>query len=179
MKHQMRRGGSSHLQSLAVVAEGSRNVTESQIQPTIDIASDRPDGCAALADYRCRMRIEQSIRDDKSGGWNWEDSSLTEPIHSDRLSLVMATATLYTLTEGTLVADHGHRRELDPHDHRRLSYFQIGLRSFQRCLSHGLRLRLQLALDPRPDPDPVAPYGIPFRLFGRFTWIPASIPAGC
>jgi hypothetical protein len=40
-------------------------------------------------------------------------------------------------------------------------------------------LRLRLFLDPRPDPDLVTAYGIPFLTFGRFTWIPASRPAGC
>lgn len=181
-------GSLLHLADVRLLGEGGEKIGPLHIhmalapEPATEpwyIASDRSDGCAVLADYRCRMRIEQSIRDDKSGGWNWEDSPLTQPVHSDRLGLIMATATLYTLTEGTLVADQGHRDELDPHDSRRLSYFQIGLRSFHRCLSHGRRLRLQLALDPRPDPDPVAPYGIPFQLFGRFTWIPASIPAGC
>jgi len=143
------------------------------------LASDRLGGCAVIADYGCRMRIEQSFRDDKSGGWNWEDSPLTEPIQTDRLTLIMAVATLYTVTEGTHLADHGHRQELDPHDSRGLSYFQIGLRSFQRLLSQGRRLRLRLFLDPCPDPDPVSAYGIPFPLFGSFTWIPASRPAGC
>ncbi|MEO8084499.1 MAG: hypothetical protein ABI780_11805 [Ardenticatenales bacterium] len=96
----------------------------------------------------------------------------------ERLSLIMATATLYALTEGTFLADNGRRLEIDPHDDRGLSYFQIGLRSFQHCLSQGRRLRLRIHLDPRPDPDPVAPYGIPFRLFGLVKWLPASVPAG-
>lgn len=177
-----------HLADVCLLGEGGErigplhvHITQAPAPATEPwyIASDRPDCCAALANYRCRMRIEQSIRDDKSGGWHWEDSPLTEPIQSDRLSLIMATATLYTLTEGTLLADNGQRLELDPHDERGLSYFQIGLRSFQRCLAQSRRLRLRLHLDPRPDPDPVAPYGIPFRLFGTFTWIPASVPAGC
>lgn len=143
------------------------------------LAGNSPHGCTALANYRCRYNIEHSIRDDKSGGWNWEDSPLTLPDEAHRLCLIMAVATLYVVTEGTLVADRGQRRELDPHDERGLSYFQIGLRSIQRLLSQGRQLRLRLSLDPRPDPDPVRAYGIPFRLFGIFDWIPASRPAGC
>jgi Transposase DDE domain len=143
------------------------------------LASDSPHGCAALAGYRCRYNIEHSIRDDKSGGWNWELSPLTDPIQADRLCLIMAVATLYVVTEGTFVSDRGHRLELDPHDTRGLSYFQIGLRSIQRLISQGRRLPLRLFLDPRPDPDPVTAYGIPFRLFGTFTWLPATRPAGC
>lgn len=143
------------------------------------LASDNPDGCTVLAHYRCRFHIEHSLRDDKSGGWDWEVSPLTKPAQVDRLCLIMAVATLYTVTEGTSLADDGYRLELDPHDTRGLSYFQIGLRSFQRLLARGRQLRLRLHLDPRPDPDPVSAYGIPFPLFGRITWIPGSIPAGC
>jgi Transposase DDE domain len=143
------------------------------------LASDSPHSFQVLAHYRCRFHIEHSFRDDKSGGWNWEASPLSSPIQTHRLCLVLAVATLYVVTEGTFLADHGRRQELDPHDARGLSYFQIGLRSFQRLLSQGRRLRLRLGLDPRPDPDPVRAYGVPFLLFGRFTWIPATIPAGC
>jgi hypothetical protein len=91
----------------------------------------------------------------------------------------MAVATLYTLTEGTWLADRGRRSEVDPQDERGLSYFQIGLRSFQRMLASGRRLARRLGLSPRPDPDPVSAYGVPFRLFNAFQWIPASRPAGC
>lgn len=143
------------------------------------LASDQPYGYAALAQYRCRFHIEFSFRDDKSGGWDWEASPLRTPDEVDRLCLVMAVATLYAVTEGTLIADAGRRAELDPHDTRGLSYFQIGCRHFQRLLSQGRRLRLRLKLPPKPDPEPVSAYGVPFRLFGSFTWLPASRPAGC
>lgn len=132
-----------------------------------------------LANYRCRFHIEHSIRDDKSGGWNWEASPLIRPGQTQRLCLIMAVATLYVVTEGTFLADRGQRQEIDPHDSRRLSYFQLGLRSLQRSLALGQRLRLRLHLDPRPDPDPVRAYGIPFSLFGGLTWIPGVIPAAC
>ena len=144
------------------------------------LVTNRPTGgYDVIADYALRAGIEASFRDDKSGGWNWEDSQLTDPCEVDRLCLVMAVATLYSVTEGTMIADSGRREELDPHDSRGLSYFQIGLRSFQRNLAQGLRLRLRLHLDPRPDPQPVSPYGIPFLLSRRIRWLPATIPAGC
>jgi hypothetical protein len=143
------------------------------------LASTSDSGCRALANYRCRFQIEHSIKDDKSGGWNWEQSPLVQPVQSDRLCLVMAVATLYTLTEGTFLADQGRRAELDPHDERQLSYFQLGRRHYQRLLSLGRRLPLRLRLDPRPDHDPVTAFGIPFRLFETFEWVPASRPAGC
>ncbi len=49
----------------------------------------------------------------------------------------MAVATLYTLTEGTFLADHGQRHEIDPRDERGLSYFQLGLRAFQHATRRG------------------------------------------
>lgn len=177
-----------HLSEVYLLGEGGKPVGPLHIhialapEPAKEpwyLASDSADSYGALANYRCRMQIEASFRDDKSGGWDWEASPLTQPTQVDRLCLIMAVATLYTLTEGTFLADHGKRQELDPHDSRGLSYFQIGLRSFQRLISRGHKLRLRIALDPRPDPDPVTAYGIPFRVFGRFTWIPASRPAGC
>lgn len=177
-----------HLADVRLLGEGAEKIGPLQVhmsrapEPAAEawyLASDCPYGCSVLANYRCRFHIEHSLRDDKSGGWDWEASPLTEPAQVDRLCLVMAVATLYTVTEGTLLADRGQRQELDPHAQRGLSYFQLGLRSFQRFLAFGRRLRLRLHLDPRPDPHPVCPYGIPFPLFGCFTWIPASIPAGC
>lgn len=68
----------------------------------------------------------------------------------------MAVATLYAVTEGALLAHSGRRAELDPHDTRGLSYFQIGCRHIQRLLFQGRRLRLHLYLPPTPDPDPVS-----------------------
>lgn len=177
-----------HLADVRLLGEGGERIGPLHVYITLApepategwyLASDRPHGYRALADYRCRMHIEHSFRDDKSGGWNWEASPLIKPCQVDRLCLIMAVATLFVVTEGTFLADHGHRQELDPHDTRGLSYFQIGLRSIQRLLSQGRKLRLRLFLDPRPDPDPVTAYGIPFKLCGIFTWIPATRPAGC
>mgnify|MGYP000873751010 CR=1 FL=1 len=143
------------------------------------LASDQAGSYAATADYRCRMQIEASFRDDKSGGWNWEDSPLTRPDQVERLCLAMAVATLFAVPEGTLLADAGRRQEIDPHDSRGLSYFQIGVRSVQQLLSLGRRLKLRLKISPKVDPDPVSAYGIPFPLYGGFRWVPASRPAGC
>ena len=177
-----------HLADVRLLGEGGERIGPLHVHialapsPADDpwyLASNSPHSYQALANYRCRFNIEHSIKDDKSGGWNWEDSPLTQPEQAHRMCLIMAVATLYTVTEGISLADHGRRKELDPHDTRGLSYFQIGLRSFQRLLSQGRQLRLRLWLDPRPDPDPVSAYGIPFRLFGIFDWIPASRPAGC
>lgn len=138
------------------------------------IASNRRDGCAVLADYRCRMNIEHSFKDDKSGGFDWERSRLAEPLQVERMLLILAVATLYLVSEGTFVVNAGQRPHIDPHTKRGLSYLKIGLRAIHHAVHLGRRLMLHLHLDPRPDPDPVSPYGIPFKLFGRFEFIPSS-----
>jgi hypothetical protein len=145
------------------------------------LATNRDAAYTIVADYSLRAGIEAGFKDDKSGGWNWETSPLTQPVQVDRLCLVMAVATLYSVTEGVFLVESGRREELDPHDSRGLSYFKLGLRSFQHLLAHGRRLRLRLHLDPGPDPEPVTTYGIPFLIGNWLRWIPApsSVPAGC
>lgn len=142
------------------------------------IASDRPDGCAVIAAYAMRMSIEHSFRDDKSGGFDWEDSHLVEPEQVDRLLLVMAVATLYLVSLGVAIVEDGLRKLYDPHSQRGLSYFQIGLRVILATLAQGRRIRLRLDLSPAPDPEPLSHYEIPFAILGRFTWLPGHVPAG-
>lgn len=151
--------------------------------PHLDVASY----CApfirhALAGWRgCHvlLAIDHSFRDDKSGALGWEDSHLDSVQQVERMSLVMAVAVLYLVSEGTFLVNAGRRAEIDPHRRRGLSYLQLGLRAFHQALTASRRIKLQLRLDPRPDPDPVCPYGIPFPVFGRFTWRPSSArPAG-
>lgn len=144
------------------------------------LVSDCPDTLNVLADYRCRMQIDHSFKDDKSGGFEWEQTHLVQPDQVDRMLLVLAVATLYLVSGGVWHVAADLRRTIDPHTKRGLSYLQIGLRAVQRVLHQGLHLKIPLHLDPVRDPDPVAPYGIPFKLFGTFTWFPGpSVPLGC
>lgn len=92
-----------HLADVLLLGEGGERIGPLHVHITLApepaddpwyIAGDEPYSCAALANYRCRMNVEHSFRDDKSGGWNWEASPLTAPGQSDRLCLVMAVATL-------------------------------------------------------------------------------------
>lgn len=54
----------------------------------------------ALTIYDRRFWIEPGFRDDKSKGWQWEDSQVEGPEHNERLLLGMAIATLVTLCLG-------------------------------------------------------------------------------
>jgi len=73
--------------------------------------------------YSHRFQHEASFRDLKSDGFNWQRSRVWLPSHVERLLLVLALATLWTLTEGTKV------RFLYPLASRQhsLSVFRLGL----------------------------------------------------
>jgi hypothetical protein len=82
------------------------------------------------------MSIEESFRDDKSGGFDLEHTRLQDPQRLERLLLAVAIATLWCHELGEqALQDHSVQAELDPGGKRReLSIFQLGLRFLRRCL---------------------------------------------
>ena len=95
---------------------------------------------ARLREYDGRMRIEQSFRDDKSGGFDMEHTRLQHAERIDHLLLAMAIATLWCPELGEFVLKQGDdsRRHVDPAYKRTLSLFQLGLRWLKRTLATGL-----------------------------------------
>ncbi len=89
-----------------------------------------------LSHYALRMHIEQSFRDDKSGGFDMAHTKLSHPERLDRLLLAVAIATLWCHELGEHVLAQGEvaRRHIDPGPTRELSLFQLGLRWLKRCL---------------------------------------------
>ncbi len=120
------------------------------------IATDEPAGLNSLNEYARRMQIEEAFLDDKSGGFQLEDSLLPDADSLSRLLLVMAVAALYLVSLGTLVVERELRQAVDPHWRRGLSYFQIGWRLLRFCLAQGRTLPILFRLRPDPDPDPVS-----------------------
>lgn len=120
--------------------------------------SDRRACNQRLREYGWRMGIEESFRDDKSGGFDLEHTRLYEPQRLERLLLAVAIATLWCHELGEQVLqDQRVQAELDPGGkHRELSIFQLGLRFLKRCLLALTTERLpklqltlsNLALDP-------------------------------
>ena len=106
----------------------------------VAVMSDRPAGPSRLAEYGLRMAIEQSFRDDKSGGFDLAHTRLCHPERLERLLLAVAIATLWCHELGEFVVLQGDacRREIDPGPERELSLFQLGLRWLKRCLSTAL-----------------------------------------
>ena len=123
----------------------------------VAVLSDRPAKKARLDEYALRMRIEESFRDDQSGGFDLERTRLKDPARLERLLLAVAIATLWCHEIGEhVVQNQVLQEELDPGGkERELSIFQLGLRFIKRCIAIALnrlpdlKLRLSnLMLDP-------------------------------
>jgi len=128
------------------------------------VASDQQAGRARLREYGLRMAIEESFRDDKSGGFDLAHTRLQHPERLERLLLAVAIASLWCHELGEHVLDQGDdaRREIDPGPQRELSLFQLGLRWLKRCLSTALhRLPSFLARLKPIRLQPVIPKGEP------------------
>lgn len=103
------------------------------------ISNDR--ACRArLGEYGIRMDIEESFRDDKSGGFDMAHTRLQHTERLERLLLAVALATLWCHELGEFVLDQGelYRREIDPGTKRELSIFQLGLRWLKRCVATAI-----------------------------------------
>jgi hypothetical protein len=94
----------------------------------------RPSGWV-LRHYLKRMHIEESFRDDKSGGFDLEASHLTDPKRLETLLLALSVAVLWIYELGEQVLRDNRRAEVDPAYKRRLSVFQLGWRLLRRLIS--------------------------------------------
>jgi len=112
---------------LNVVAVWRRGTT----QPWLLVTDLTPTWRLTTA-YRHRMDEEESFRDDKTSGFDWDASRIRDPAHMDRLLLVLQLAVCFILAQGTFVLQHGLRHILERPDRRSLSIFSLGLRWFDR-----------------------------------------------
>jgi hypothetical protein len=100
------------------------------------LASDLDLEWDLIYQYRQRYPIEASFRDEKSFGWEWERSQVTDLEHIQRLLIAMALATWLTVLTGAQVArEHlaeppsGRRRTLPWLGKR--SLFALGLQRLE------------------------------------------------
>jgi len=105
----------------------------------VAIITDQMACRARLREYNGRMSIEQSFRDDKSGGFDLAHTRLQHAERINHLLLAMAIATLWCHELGEFVLKHGDeaRCQVDPAPKRTLSLFQLGLRWLKRTLATG------------------------------------------
>jgi hypothetical protein len=114
--------------------------TDEQGQPEmVPIITNKIACRARLREYGYRMSIEQSFRDDKSGGFDMQHTRLQHAERIDHLLLAMAIATLWCheLGEFVLMQGDDSRCQVDPANKRTLSLFQLGLRWLKRSLATG------------------------------------------
>ena len=102
------------------------------------LITDLPANGQRCRQYRKRMRIEEAFRDEKSHGFQWNQSRIRKPEHASRLLLVMALAMALAIRLGLLLIKTGQRRRIERPSRRTYSVFQLGLRHVQ-CLvgAHG------------------------------------------
>jgi hypothetical protein len=109
------------------------------------VLSDRDDGPRLFGRYAKRTWTEELFRDEKSSGFHWEESHVTDPEHAARLVLVIALATYLALGLGSRVIKAGLRRLLETTHQRMLSLFQIGVRFLMFCTTHDWPLPRNLS----------------------------------
>jgi hypothetical protein len=112
------------------------------------LVSDHDDGPRLFARYAKRVWTEELFRDEKSAGFHWGESHVTDPEHAARLVLVIALATYLALALGSRVLRAGFRRLLESTRPRMLSLFQIGMRWLLFCVTHDRPLPEPLSLAP-------------------------------
>jgi Transposase DDE domain len=118
------------------------------------VVSDEPTEVKTCAEYGQRFDIEESFLDDKSNGFQLESSLLRSAKALERLCGVLALTTLYLVSQGTEVVNHGKRRWVDAHWFRGQSYLKIGWNWVKLALSRGYELMTCLHLSAEADPAP-------------------------
>ena len=68
------------------------------------VLTDLPPQAADVAWYGLRAWIECGFKDSKRGGWQWQQTKMTDPARAERLWLVIAVATLWTVSVGCAAA---------------------------------------------------------------------------
>src|SRR5688572_28921998 len=118
------------------------------------VVSDEPSDVKTLEEYGLRFDIEENFLDDKSNGFQLEDSWIRNALALERLCLVLAITTLYLVSLGTSVVQQGKRRLVDPHWFRGTSYLKIGWYWVMYAIIQGYELYTTVFLSSEADPEP-------------------------
>lgn len=101
------------------------------------IISTEPASRWLIRAYEKRFWIEETFRDFKSYGFNYDKTGLRDPDRLDRLVLIIALACWWAMSLGIWLDRLGLRRSVDRVKQPRLSLFQLGLRFINRLLHLG------------------------------------------
>lgn len=118
------------------------------------IVSDEPTSLQTFREYGERFDIEEEFLDEKSNGFQLENSLIRSPMALSRLCLVMAITTLFLTVQGQEVVKTGRRRLVDCHTFRGNSYFRLGWEWVKGVLYRGWRLFSTLSLSGDVDQHP-------------------------
>ena len=117
-------------------------------------SSDEPTTLQTFQEYGGRFDIEENFLDDKSNGFQLEQSLIRSTTSVSRLCLVLAVATLYLTAQGQQVVATGKRRWVDSHWGRGNSYLRLGWEWVKLTLTRGWERFQTLQLSGKPDPEP-------------------------
>lgn len=101
------------------------------------LATNLPTRRAALRAYRRRMWLDELFGDLKGHGFELERSHLRHFARLSRLTLAVVLLYAWLVTTAVRVIKRGLRQQVDRHERRDLSIFQIGLRWIERCMKNG------------------------------------------
>jgi len=118
------------------------------------VISDEAAELKTFEEYGLRFDIEENFLDDKSNGFQLEDSLIRSAAALARLCFVLAITTLYLVSVGTSVVQQGKRRLVDPHWFRGASYLKIGWHWVQYALTQCYELITTVYFSSQPDPEP-------------------------
>jgi hypothetical protein len=118
------------------------------------VISDEAAGLKTFEEYGLRFDIAENFLDDKSNGFQLEDSLIRSAAALERLCCVLAITTLSLVSVGTSVVQQGKRRLVDPHWFRGASYVKIGWHWVQYALTQCYELITTVYLRSEPDPEP-------------------------
>lgn len=114
------------------------------------LASDLPAGEQRALEYAVRMHIEESFRDDKRSGWQWEQSRVTDPERAERLLLVLHLATLWCLSAGAIAVLTARARQWVRLSRPAWSLFHIGWAWLRHALAQPELVPLHHSLNHVP-----------------------------
>jgi len=101
------------------------------------LLSDLPAAEQRALEYAVRMHIEESFRDDKRHGWQWEHSRIKDPTRASRLLLVLHLATLWALSVGAVALQSGRARQWVRLSRPAWSLFRLGWTWLQHAFAQG------------------------------------------
>jgi hypothetical protein len=105
-----------------------------------------PTACQ-VAWYGVRSWIEQGFKTLKRGGWQWQQTRMTDPARAERLWLALAVATFWVISVGA-ASEHDSDRPiladlvLRPARPRRIRLFRLGRLTIVAALTHAHALPL-------------------------------------